>query len=57
MILLRDDKLRGVDDFVAEIALAKRAGQRGLVGEPSSPCRRGSRTQACRCSSTSTGSF
>jgi hypothetical protein len=37
MILGRDDNLRGVDDFVAEIALAKRARPR-LAGMPSSLC-------------------
>ena len=38
MILRRDDNLRGLDDFVAEIALAKRARQRPLAGPPSSLC-------------------
>lgn len=40
MILRRDDSLRGVDDFVAEIALAKRARQRCLAGTIQPPCRR-----------------
>ena len=40
MIPGRDDNLRGVDDFVAEIALARRARQRSLAGTPSSLCRR-----------------
>ena len=38
MILRRYDNLRGVDDFVAEIALAKRARQRLLAGTSSPLC-------------------
>jgi hypothetical protein len=40
MILRHDDNLHGADDFIAEIALAKRARQRRLAGMPSSLCRR-----------------
>jgi hypothetical protein len=39
MILRHDDNLHGADDFIAEIALAKRARQRRLAGMPSSLCR------------------
>ena len=35
MILRHDDNLRGADDFVAEVALARRARQRYLVNSPS----------------------
>jgi hypothetical protein len=34
------DNLRGADDYLAEIALAKRALHRHLAGEPSSLCGR-----------------
>ncbi len=40
MILRNDDKLRGADDFVAEIALARRARQRQLAEASSSLCGR-----------------
>jgi hypothetical protein len=35
----RDDNLHGADDYIAEIALAKRARQRRLAGLPNSLCR------------------
>jgi hypothetical protein len=40
MNVRRDDNLRGVDDFVAEIALARRARERSLAEAPSSLCGR-----------------
>ena len=40
MIWRRNDNLRGADDWIAEIALAKRVFQRHLVGVPSSLCGR-----------------
>jgi hypothetical protein len=39
MILRRHESLHGIDDIVAEIALAKRARQRQLIGTPTL-CRR-----------------
>jgi hypothetical protein len=39
MIFRRDANLRGADDSVAEVALAKRAHQRRRAGLPSSLCR------------------
>jgi len=39
VILRRNDDLAGVDDFVAEIALTRRARQRLLDGTSSSLCR------------------
>ena len=39
VILRREANLRGADDSVAEVALAKRARQRRLAGLPSSLCR------------------
>jgi hypothetical protein len=54
MILRRDDSLRGIDDFVDEVALAKRVRQRGLAGTSSSLCGRRfthprEPTHACAC--------
>jgi hypothetical protein len=40
MILRHDDNLRGADDFVAEIAFARRARERSLADAPSSLCGR-----------------
>jgi hypothetical protein len=40
MILRHDDNLHGADDFVAEIALTRRARQRYLANVPSSLCGR-----------------
>jgi hypothetical protein len=39
MIPARDDNLNGADDFVAEVALAKRARQRRLAEQSGSLCR------------------
>jgi hypothetical protein len=40
MNVRRDDNLRGVDDFVAEIALARRARERSLAEAPDPLCGR-----------------
>jgi hypothetical protein len=38
--MIRRDDVAGVDDFVAELALARRARQRSLANAPSSSCGR-----------------
>jgi hypothetical protein len=40
MILRSDDNLRGADDWIAEISLARRARQRRLTSAPWSACGR-----------------
>src|SRR5438128_11674596 len=40
MILRRDDTLRGADDFVGELALARRARRRYLANAPAPLCGR-----------------
>jgi hypothetical protein len=40
MILRRDDTLRGADDFVGELALARRARRRYLANAPARLCGR-----------------